>query len=123
MHTIEGLMTSSMSVLRGRSSEPNDSTCVNTPTGQPCYYYASDNLQSTCYRGLTPDDLIDIVVLNGLHLHGATQQGVVFHLVGALSEYGKVGLVCVGDSHQRSKRLYEETVAVLDRECGASTSN
>ncbi|MDH3770816.1 MAG: peptide ligase PGM1-related protein, partial [Nitrospirota bacterium] len=95
----------------------------HTPTGQARYYYASDNLQSACYRGLTPDDLIDIVVLNGLHFHGATQQGVVFHLVGALSEYGKVGLVCVGDSHQRSQRLYDETVAVLDRECGEPTSN
>jgi hypothetical protein len=30
-----------------------------TPTGQPCYYYASDNLWSPAYKGLTPEDLVD----------------------------------------------------------------
>ncbi|HET6469242.1 MAG TPA: peptide ligase PGM1-related protein, partial [Geminicoccaceae bacterium] len=88
----------------------------HTPSGRPCCYYASDNLQSARYRGLTPDDLIEIAVLNGLHFHGATQEGVVFHLIGALSEFGKLGLVCVAATPERAGRLYEHTQAVLDRE-------
>jgi hypothetical protein len=87
-----------------------------TPTAKPCYYYASDNLQSPSYKGLTPDDLIDIAVNNGLHFDGASQQGVVFHLIGALSQYGKVGTVCIGDSHESARKYYRDTVAVLDRE-------
>jgi hypothetical protein len=87
-----------------------------TPTGQPCYYYASDNLQSPAYKGLTPDDLVDIAVNNGLHFDGASQQGVVFHLIGALSQYGKLGVVCIGDSHRSAERFYRDTVTVLDRE-------
>ncbi len=87
-----------------------------TPTAKPCYYYASDNLQSPHYKGLTPDDLVDIAVDNGLHFDGASQQGVVFHLIGALSQYGKVGTVCIGDSHESALKYYEDTVAVLDRE-------
>src|SRR5918994_7613771 len=87
-----------------------------TPTGQTCYYYASDNLQSPAYKGLTPDDLIDIVVNNGLHFDGASQQGVIFHLIGALSQYGKLGTVCIGDSHENALMFYRDTVAVLDRE-------
>jgi hypothetical protein len=63
-----------------------------TPSGASCCYFASDNLEAPVYRGLTPADLLDIVVVNGLHFNGATQQGVVFHLIGALSEYGKLGL-------------------------------
>jgi hypothetical protein len=89
-----------------------------TRTGRPCCYEASDNLHSERYRGLTPDDLIDIAVLNGLHFDGAAQEGVAFHLIGALSEFGKVGLLCVGATSERAGRLYQETVAVLDRECG-----
>ena len=89
-----------------------------TPTAKPCYYYASDNLSSPAYRGLTPDDLVDIAVDNGLHFDGASQQGVVFHLIGALSQYGKVGTVCISDSHQNALNLYRDTVAVLDRETG-----
>src|SRR5918993_4403620 len=87
-----------------------------TPTAKPCYYYASDNLQSPVYKGLTPDDLVDIAVDNGLHFDGASQQGVVFHLIGALSQYGKVSTVCIGDSHENALMFYRDTVAVLDRE-------
>ncbi|MEM9782629.1 MAG: peptide ligase PGM1-related protein [Pseudomonadota bacterium] len=89
--------------------------------GRPLYYYASDNLQAPHYRGLTPDDLIDIVVDNGLHFHTATQEGVVFHLIGALSEYGKLGLVCVAGSEGGAAELYNQTVGVLDREGRRST--
>jgi hypothetical protein len=90
----------------------------HTPTGQPCCYCATDNLQAERYRGLTPDDLIDVAVLNGLHFHGGTCEGVVFHLIGALSEFGKVGMVCVAATPERARRLYEETAAILDRESG-----
>ncbi|HEX5766427.1 MAG TPA: hypothetical protein VFY27_12720, partial [Woeseiaceae bacterium] len=51
------------------------SGCYYTPAGQPRYYYASDNLQHEAYKGLTPEDLIDIAVYHDLHFHGATQQG------------------------------------------------
>ena len=84
------------------------------PTGPPRFYYASDNLTNPRYRGLLPGDLMDIAVDRGLHFHGATQQGVVFHLIGTLSQYGKLGLVCVGDSEGRARELYEETIATLD---------
>lgn len=89
-----------------------------TPSGQPRYYYATDNLHQPAYRGLTPDDLIDIAVEHGLHFHGASQQGVVFHLMGALSEFGKLGTVCVGDSLDKALRLYRGLVEVLDHETG-----
>jgi PGM1 C-terminal domain len=88
----------------------------HTGSGRPCYYYASDNLEAPHYVGLTPEDLIDIAVENGLHFHGATQQGVMFHLIGALSEFGKLGVLCVADSEEAAKALYERTIAVLDRE-------
>ena len=87
-----------------------------TPAGQPRYYYASDNLEAEQYRGLTPVDLIDIAALNGLHFDGARQQGVVFHLIGALSEFGKLGVVCIGPSHERAEALYCRTTEVLDQE-------
>ncbi len=95
--------------------DPEDGTYC-TPTAKPCYYYASDNLQSSAYKGLTPDDLVDIAVDNGLHFDSASQQGVVFHLIGALSEYGKLGTVCIGDSHESAQKFYRDTVVVLDRE-------
>ncbi|MDH3284747.1 MAG: peptide ligase PGM1-related protein, partial [Acidobacteriota bacterium] len=87
-----------------------------TPTGQPRYYYSTDNLHSDDYRHLTPEDLIDIAVDYGLHFDAAKQQGVAFHLIGALSEFGKLGLLCVAGGHDAALSLYENTVEILDRE-------
>jgi hypothetical protein len=87
-----------------------------TPAGQSRFYYASDNLEAPHYKGLTPADLVDVAVLNGLHYDGTTHEGVVFHLIGALSEFGKLGVVCVGSSPERAEALYRRTVEILDRE-------
>jgi hypothetical protein len=87
-----------------------------TPMGQPRYYYATDNIENPGYVGITPDDLIDIAVTHKLHFDAATQQGVVFHLIGAMSEHGKLGAVCIGESHARARKYYRDTLAVLDHE-------
>ncbi len=86
------------------------------PGGRPRYYYASDNLESDLYRGLLPFDLIDIAAMNRLHFHGTNQEGVVFHLMGALSEFGKLGVVSIGASYDRAEAYYRETVDILNKE-------
>jgi PGM1 C-terminal domain len=58
--------------------------------------------------------------VNGLHFDGAYQQGVVFHLIGALSEFGKLGVVCIAPSHERVEALHRRATEVLDRESGAA---
>jgi hypothetical protein len=95
--------------------DPNTGQFVMS-TGRPRCYYASDNLESERYRGLTPDDLIDIAVMNRLHFHAATGEGVAFHLIGALSEFGKLGVVCIGETPERAEAFYRRTVDVLDAE-------
>jgi hypothetical protein len=89
-----------------------------TPGGKPRCYFTSDNLESERYIGLLPEDLIDIMVYHDLHFHSATERGVVFHLVGALSQYGKLGVVCIGDNPQQARFLYRRVVTVLDQEVG-----
>ncbi len=87
-----------------------------TPNNQQRYYYASDNLQKDAYKGLAPQDLIDIAMFHGLHFDGATQKGVVFHMIGALSQFGKMGIVCIGESPDEARLFYEKTIEVLDAE-------
>jgi hypothetical protein len=81
------------------------------------YYFTSDNLKSDKYIGLTPHDLIDIAMMNDLHFDGAVQEGVMFHLIGALSQFGKLGVVCVGSTPQRARDFYAKIIKVLDNEC------
>ncbi len=93
-----------------------------TQAGSPRCYYATDNLESDRYRGLRADDLIDLAVLNGLHFHAATGEGVAFHLIGALSEFGKLGLVAIGKTPERAEALYRRTMQVLDGAVAGSSS-
>lgn len=88
-----------------------------TANRQTRYYFCSDNLKNEKYIGLTPHDLIDIAMLHQLHYDGTSQEGVMFHLIGALSQYGKLGVVCIGSTPERAKNFYEQTVKVLDGEC------
>lgn len=87
-----------------------------TASGQQRFYFASDNVKSTSYKGLTPADLIEIASYHGLLYDGTKQEGVMFHMISALSQYGKMGMVCIGSSIEQARKLYAETIEVLDME-------
>jgi hypothetical protein len=90
------------------------------PSGRPKCFVASDHLESETYKGLTPDDLFDIVVRHGLHFDQSRQTGVVFHMMTALPERGRVGLTAIGESHEQADELYDRIVSVLDQEASRS---
>ena len=87
-----------------------------TASGQQRFYFFSDNLQSEYYKGLTPHDLIEIATANDLLYNGSTQQGVMFHMIGALSQYGKLGILCIGATTEITIELYNKITEVLNRE-------
>jgi hypothetical protein len=93
------------------------SGCFFTQKGQERCYYATDNLVNTRYRRLTPRDLVDLAVEHDLHFDRGTEEGVTFNLIGAVSQFGKLGVVSIADSPERAELLYERTVAVLDTAC------
>ncbi|MEM1238219.1 MAG: peptide ligase PGM1-related protein [Cyanobacteria bacterium P01_H01_bin.26] len=87
-----------------------------TQQGQPKYYRASDNLQKDHYRGLLPNDLMDIIMVEQLHFNSIAGTGAAFHLMGCLSEHGKLGLTCIGNTPEEAEEIYRRVVAALDRE-------
>jgi len=87
-----------------------------TASGNKRCYFASDNVHNDRYKGLSPSDLINIAMFHSVMYDGATQEGVVFHLIGALSEFGKLGMVCIGSTHERAKSFYDRAIEVLDAE-------
>jgi len=101
--------------LTGGELEPRTGLFLS-PDGLAKYYRATDNLQSESYRGLLPEDLIDILTFNRLHYDHGSETGVLFHLMGALSEFGKVGLTAIGNTPRQADELYARTVSILDRE-------
>jgi hypothetical protein len=84
--------------------------------GRPMYYRATDNLRSDQYKSLIPEDLIDIVTDHRLHYNHRTESGVLFHLIGAVSEFGKLGLTAIANTPADADALYDRTLEVLDTE-------
>lgn len=89
----------------------------HTAQGQPRAYFATDTLQADEYRGILPFDLIDRLVVEGIHFR-SDETGVVFHLLGCLSEYGKLGCTAIAPTVAEARDLYDRTVRLLDELSG-----
>lgn len=87
------------------------------PGGQKKFYRATDNLKSPAYRGLLPEDLFQIITAYGLGYRHTTGTGVLFYMIGALSQYGKLGMTCIGNSSEEAQSLFDKTVSLLDDQC------
>jgi len=83
------------------------------PNGREKHLVATDHLTSPVFRGLTHDDLFDIVARHGLQFDQSRQKGVVFHMMTALSEFGLVGLTAVGDSAREADETYRRAERIL----------
>ena len=86
------------------------------PSGREKHLVATDHLESELLRGLTIDDLFDIIVRQRLHFDPARQTGVVFHMISALSENGRVGLTAVGDTPEQADATYRRAERTLVEE-------
>ena len=113
-----GSTTHPMLALRFLTSGALDpgSGLFRVPGGSTKYYRASDRLQSDAYAGLSPEDLIEILAINKLAFDPGSETGVLFHTIGAVSQFGWVGLIAIGDSEEQAERLYLRTVEILDGE-------
>lgn len=89
------------------------------PSGQAKFYYATDNLKSTAYRGLLPEDLFEIIAHRHLGYRHATGTGALFYMIDALSQHGKVGVTCIANSPDEARALFDRTVAALDDEASS----
>jgi hypothetical protein len=93
-----------------------ESATFTAPSGTQKFFVASDHVESPVYRGLTPDDLFDIVVRNGLHFDHSRQTGAVFHMLRALGDRGFFGLTAVGDSPDEARAIYDRAVEIITKE-------
>ncbi len=66
---------------------------------------------------------MDIIAHHRLHFDSGNETGTVFHLMGCLSQFGKLGLTSIGDSPQQAEDIYNKVVKVLDDESRSDNHN
>jgi hypothetical protein len=86
------------------------------PSGREKHLVATDHLESELLRGLTIDELFDIAVRHRLHFDQARQTGIVFHMMSALTELGRVGMTAVGDSPEAADAAFRRAERILVEE-------
>jgi hypothetical protein len=89
------------------------------PGGTQKFYVSADHVRVDGLASLTPQDLLEIALMRGLHFDGARQVGTVFHMLSAMPTHGFVGVTSVGDSPAEARDRYDEVVAVLTEETAA----
>jgi hypothetical protein len=93
-----------------------DTGLFRTPAGAERHLVATDHLESPSLRGLSVDDLFDIVARHGLHFDQARQTGVVLHMISSVTELGRIGLTAVGDSPADADRRHRQAEKILLQE-------
>jgi hypothetical protein len=83
------------------------------PSGREKHLVASDHLESDLLRGLSVDDLFDVAVRHRLHFDQARQTGVMFHMLSAITELGRIGLTAVGDSREQAESTFRHAERVI----------
>ena len=56
--------------------------------------------------------------MNGLHFSHRTESGVLFHMIGAVSEFGKLGVTVIGNDVEEVEGLY----GAGDRACSTPSA-
>ncbi len=95
--------------------DPEDGS-FRSHSGQEKHYVATDNLCHPAYQGLLPRDLMDIIAERQLHFDSSTKTGTIFHMIGCLSEFGKLGMTCIGNSAGDADAIYRRVEQVLIEE-------
>lgn len=101
--------------LTGGCYDPRDGA-FHLATGETRYYVATDSVAPPAARGLAPEDLIDVSTDAGLHYNSSAHRGVIFHIIGALSQHGRVGATCIGTTPADAQALHEQTRRTLEEE-------
>ena len=83
------------------------------PNGREKHLVASDHLESDLLRGLSVDDLFDVAIRHRLHFDQARQTGVMFHMLSAITELGRIGLTAVGDSREQAEITFRQAERVI----------
>jgi PGM1 C-terminal domain len=91
-----------------------------TPAGREKHLVATDHVESPLLRGLSLDDLFDIVARHDLHFDQSRQVGVVFHMMSCLTEHGRVGLTAVGDTPGEADTIRRRAERILQAEAQAA---
>jgi len=93
-----------------------ESGLMTTESGQTKCYVTNDNVECEEWKGKLTIEKVLQQVKEGREpfiWNDKSKTGTVFHLLGPLDQYGKVGITCVHDSVAQAHKLFDQVEASL----------
>jgi hypothetical protein len=87
-----------------------------TPAGAERHLVATDHLEDPLLRGLRVEDLFDLIARTGMHFDQSRQRGVVFHMISAITECGRVGMTAIAETATAAQEVYTAAETALRAE-------
>eukprot|EP01080_Neovahlkampfia_damariscottae_P000458 gene458-6869_t len=78
------------------------------------YYFATDNVFDTRFIGNEPKDLIKLFSKSDLLWNSKSEKGCLFHMLGGLNQFGKFGLVSIGNSIEEANYFYSQSILKIN---------
>ncbi|WP_245931512.1 peptide ligase PGM1-related protein [Actinokineospora auranticolor] len=100
--------------------DPATAAYYDTAGAERCYF-ASDRVYRTEYQVLSPTDVIDTLVDNGLHYRTGTRTGAVAYMLGAL-EIGRFGIVVVDETTTAAEVKYRKMLTAINNRARAKST-
>jgi hypothetical protein len=97
--------------------------CFRAPNGQTKYYIGDDHVEMDELKALTPYDVMDVTIRHRLHFDHTRQRGIVYQMLSAVTEQGRVGLTAVGDSPEDARELWQSIRQALETEAKDASRN
>lgn len=102
-----------LQLLSGGTYDAESGVFRSGVSGQTLCYRSSDHFGGGQLAGMLPRDLLEILSGAGMHYSSASQTGALFHMLGAMSERGKVGITAIAGSHPEADQICEGVLSTL----------
>jgi hypothetical protein len=78
------------------------------------FYVSSDNIQNEAFIGLNPDDFLDLTKSReSLSFSSESLTGTTFHMISAIPQFGKFGMIAIANSCEAAQQLYQQALDEL----------
>lgn len=78
------------------------------------FYKAMDFIQSEKYKGIKPNEIIELVSRSRISFSKNLKKGILIYMPGMIEKYGRFGAICIGHSSEESERYFKRLIRLIN---------
>jgi len=87
---------------------------LSNPKCKNIVYKSNDNFVDPRFIGKTPEQFLDFLCHREIIFSAATNRGVVFHILGAMNEFGKIGFTMIGQEQEQVNSMVAHLYSLIE---------